>query len=281
MIDQLTDTLIAFGPLILCLALFRLAELFAPFEKAQAPYAYRLLLSTTLYLTASILTVNLLPAQSQAAALALQWQISADFFAQMPLAVSFIITFLVTDLAVYFSHRLFHQVPVLWRIHRAHHSDTSYDTSTALRFHPVEVLINTALTLGIIVVSGLPLICFIWAEGVLLVINFYVHSNIVTPRFLRPLSRLIVTPEYHKRHHSDAGQDQMTNYGTVLTIWDHLFGSANPLVQGFAPAAPAHITVGVGQPPERYNAIVPLLADPILPDSKTPPAPPTQQDQRD
>ena len=57
----------------------------------------------------------------------------------MPFWLSAIFGFLVLDFAIWFSHWASHKVPVLWAIHRMHHTDVDIDVSTAIRFHPFEI----------------------------------------------------------------------------------------------------------------------------------------------
>lgn len=73
-----------------------------------------------------------------------------------PIWVAFLVSFLALDLAIYFQHVLFHAVPTLWRLHRMHHSDLEFDTTTGLRFHPVEILLSMAIKLSVVAALGPP-----------------------------------------------------------------------------------------------------------------------------
>ena len=59
-----------------------------------------------------------------------------------PPIVAIVVSFLVLDFAVWLSHLGSHKIPLLWRIHRMHHSDTDIDVTTAVRFHPLEILLS-------------------------------------------------------------------------------------------------------------------------------------------
>jgi sterol desaturase/sphingolipid hydroxylase (fatty acid hydroxylase superfamily) len=70
--------------------------------------------------------------------------------------LAFVLAIAALDLAIYFQHRLFHAVPVLWRLHRMHHSDVDLDVTSGARFHPAEILLSIAIKLGAIAVLGAP-----------------------------------------------------------------------------------------------------------------------------
>ena len=143
-----------------------------------------------------------------------------------PMALQLAATFLVLDLWQYWQHRLSHHVPLLWRMHLVHHSDTSIDVTTAERHHPLEFVTGTALTLLAIFAFGLP------AAGVALyllgatMVSLYAHANLRPPRALdRVMRQFIVTPPLHAVHHSDFKGQTNSNYATVLPLWDRLFGT--------------------------------------------------------
>ena len=60
------------------------------------------------------------------------------------------------DLAIYLQHVLFHAVPALWRLHRMHHSDLDFDTTTGIRFHPIEIALSMGIKMGVVAALGPP-----------------------------------------------------------------------------------------------------------------------------
>ena len=84
-----------------------------------------------------------------------------------PSWIAFLVSFLLFDLAIYWQHVIFHAVPLLWRLHRLHHSDLEFDVTTGLRFHPLEILISMCLKLVLVVVLGPPAIAVLLFEVVL------------------------------------------------------------------------------------------------------------------
>lgn len=130
------------------------------------------------------------------------------------------------DLVSYFWHRANHSVPFLWRFHQAHHSDSDYTVTTALRFHPGELLLALPLRLLAVAVLGVPVAGVIVFEVIFAFTNFCEHGNIDLPRKLeRALGRVFVTPALHRRHHSREALLLDTNYGTIFSLWDRLLGS--------------------------------------------------------
>lgn len=147
--------------------------------------------------------------------------------------------FLVLDLTGYVIHRLSHAATPLWRLHAVHHADVDVDASTALRHHPFEALLAAWVTLALILVLGMPL--WVPPAYVLTAMTAQIvqHANLRFPRRVEAvLGLLFVTPGLHRTHHAMEAVFHDTNYGTVLSVWDRLFGSfAPPLPSG--DAAPA------------------------------------------
>lgn len=137
-----------------------------------------------------------------------------------------LLTFVLFDLWIYAWHRMNHQAPFLWRFHRVHHTDPTLDSTTALRFHPIEVLISTALNCVLMVALGMNLEVFALYKSVMVVVILFHHSNLrIPPRLDRRLRWVIVPPSLHRVHHSDLRGETDSNYGTIFSFWDRLFGS--------------------------------------------------------
>jgi sterol desaturase/sphingolipid hydroxylase (fatty acid hydroxylase superfamily) len=137
-----------------------------------------------------------------------------------------IATIAIQSLASYASHRLFHKTPWFWRVHRVHHFDTAVDVSTGLRHHPLELLLMVLIDVPVAIVFGfLPwaLIGYGTADAMFALFS---HANIRFPTSLdRTLRLVLVTPRIHAVHHSAHKPETDSNYGTVFTIWDRLFGT--------------------------------------------------------
>jgi sterol desaturase/sphingolipid hydroxylase (fatty acid hydroxylase superfamily) len=137
-----------------------------------------------------------------------------------------LITFVMLDLAVWFQHLASHKVPLFWRIHRVHHADSEVDATTALRFHPVEILLSFVWKGAVIVALGGPVEAVLIFEIVLNASAVFSHANVRIPDRLDRLLRLaIVTPDMHRIHHSIIHRETDSNYGFYLSVWDRLFGT--------------------------------------------------------
>jgi sterol desaturase/sphingolipid hydroxylase (fatty acid hydroxylase superfamily) len=133
------------------------------------------------------------------------------------------------DAVAYFWHRANHRVPVLWRFHRVHHADPGFHTTTALRFHPGELLLALSVRLVAIVALGVPPAGVLAFELVFGAANLLVHGNFDLPaRLERPLQRLLVSPALHRLHHSREQRELDSNFGTIFSCWDRWLATLTP-----------------------------------------------------
>ncbi len=130
------------------------------------------------------------------------------------------------DMVVYWQHRLFHVIPLLWRMHRMHHADLDFDVTTALRFHPFEIVLSMLIKLVAVLVLGPAALAVLIFEVLLNGTAMFNHGNVRLSLGLdRWLRLLVVTPDMHRVHHSIDGREYNSNFGFNLPWWDHLFGS--------------------------------------------------------
>lgn len=130
------------------------------------------------------------------------------------------------DLAIYFQHRVFHAVPVLWRLHRMHHSDVMFDTTTGVRFHPLEIGLSLAIKLAVVTATGAPPEAVFAFEVLLNASSVFNHANIRMHAGLeRALRLVLVTPDMHRIHHSVRRDETDSNFGFSVSWWDRLFGT--------------------------------------------------------
>lgn len=142
-----------------------------------------------------------------------------------------VITILLFELLNYWFHRLLHRVPLFWRVHSVHHSDTEVDVTTTHRHHPIEPILSMAvITLPIVILLGPPLIAVIVYNLLLVIVSSISHSNIYVPKSVdRFLRYFIITPDFHRLHHVNQKQYTDSNYGAIFPWYDYLFGSATML----------------------------------------------------
>lgn len=136
------------------------------------------------------------------------------------------LTFVLFDLWMYAWHRANHQMPFLWRFHRVHHTDPAMDSTTALRFHPGEILLSTLANCLVLMALGMSLGMLVLYKTLMVLVILFHHSNLDVPaRLDAALRRLIVPPSMHRVHHSAVRAETDSNYGTVFSLWDRLFRS--------------------------------------------------------
>lgn len=140
--------------------------------------------------------------------------------------LKFVLSFLILDFAIYWQHRLFHRIPVFWRFHKVHHSDQYFDTSTALRFHLIEILFSFIFKAIIVIILGISPFAFLFFEVVLNLSAMFNHSNFKLSSHVEKLLALaVVSPSFHRVHHSILKHQTNSNYGFCLSIWDRVFSS--------------------------------------------------------
>lgn len=161
--------------------------------------------------------------------------------------LTFAVLLLSRSFAAYWLHRLFHVVPLLWRIHRVHHSDDAIDTSTGLRNHPFEMLAAAALGAGLTLLLGAPVMVVAAVDAVLFAAALWQHAAIrMSPERANRLGLLLITPPVHCLHHSLDPADHDRNFGDFLSLWDRLFGTWRP-ARSEAPAVGLENTPGAPQ----------------------------------
>lgn len=160
------------------------------------------------------------------AALSHQYGFGLMNYVTLPQWIGLVVTILALDLVAYGQHYLLHRVDWLWRIHRTHHSDNDCDFTTGVRFHPLETAFTGAIAFTAVAALGAPP-AFVFIATLLETFNgFLEHSNIRMARALDRLLRFtVVTPDMHRIHHSKEGGDSQTNFGTMFSWWDRLFGT--------------------------------------------------------
>lgn len=167
---------------------------------------------------------------------------------------------LVLDLWTYAWHRANHEWPLLWRFHRVHHLDRFLDTTSAVRFHPGEVLVSALARAPLIVLADIPITSLLLFDTLVLLGALFHHSDIKLPaRFETALRFIIVTPSHHWVHHHNVHEDTNSNYATLLTIWDRIFRSWSPH------ARTPDMAIGDGDEPDApllRLAVAPFVAQP-------------------
>jgi sterol desaturase/sphingolipid hydroxylase (fatty acid hydroxylase superfamily) len=137
-----------------------------------------------------------------------------------------LVAIVVLDIAIYFQHRVMHAWPLLWRLHRMHHADLDVDATTALRFHPIEILLSLALKVAVVIALGAPAMAVMLFEIALNACAMFNHANVALSEATDAAVRaVLVTPAMHRVHHSIVRAETDSNFGFSVPWWDRLFGT--------------------------------------------------------
>jgi sterol desaturase/sphingolipid hydroxylase (fatty acid hydroxylase superfamily) len=141
--------------------------------------------------------------------------------------LSLLLTFLVLELSGYIYHRLLHAIPWLWRLHAVHHSDTGFDFSLAYRNHPLAAAVLVTARMPVIVLLGAPMEYVFAYELTRIVQDLLSHSNVrIAPGWEKYLRYVLVTPDFHRLHHSSDRRHTDSNFSSTFPWFDYLFGTA-------------------------------------------------------
>ncbi len=134
------------------------------------------------------------------------------------------------DAWYYWWHRMQHEWPALWELHKLHHSDEFLNATTIFRSHFLELAgqaLVRGLTIGLVFdLAGLPQTALAIVVAGLLppVWDIFIHAN-VRIDWMRPLLPFLSTPQFHWIHHSREPQHQDKNYSIWIPFFDVLFGT--------------------------------------------------------
>lgn len=177
------------------------------------------------------------------------WLVSHDFqlaVQRIGFVPQLLLCILVADLAQYWTHRAYHEVPFLWKFHAVHHSAKTMDWLAGSRQHVGEIVFTRVCVLAPLFVIGFSeavINAYILIVGFQAVLN---HANVHLP--WGPLKYLIVTPDFHHWHHASDDEAIDRNYAAHYAFLDHLFGTAVKV--------PAHKPL-----PEKYGVVGDYMPD--------------------
>jgi len=203
--------------------LFVLESLFQLRKRVQSRWK-RIVINVIVSIPAfALLKIVFIPAMVFLAYKSQEWHFGLNYIFTAPEWLKMGVTFLLLDYSNYVWHILLHKLPILWRFHLVHHTDSDLDITTAFRFHFGE-MIGSVLYRGvaIILVGASPLSVLIY-EIVFEAATQFHHSNTRIPfRVERILNFLIVTPRMHGVHHSIVRAETDSDYSIVFSFWDRL-----------------------------------------------------------
>ena len=154
------------------------------------------------------------------------WLIPRQFqswVASMPFWIQFPALLILSDLVIYFMHRLCHAVPWLWKFHAVHHSSEELDWLASYRVHPIDQILIRGVSL-------IPLFAFGFSGSAVVTYIFLyqwqsllIHSNVKFE--IGPFARIFASPRFHHWHHANHLEALNKNFAAQLSILDVLFGT--------------------------------------------------------
>jgi drug/metabolite transporter superfamily protein YnfA len=153
--------------------------------------------------------------------------------------------FMLVDLCYYWSHRLSHEVNVLWAGHVVHHQSEEYNLAVALRQATIGKLMTWVFYVPLALL-GVPWRMFVTAYGINLVYQFVLHTRAVG-KLWGPVERVMNTPSHHRVHHGVNPKYQDRNYGGVFIVFDRLFGTFQVEEEA--------VVYGTTKPLQRWNPV--------------------------
>ena len=154
-------------------------------------------------------------------------EIGLLYFVELPFWAKLLLSVALYDITTYWIHRASHKVPLLWRLHRVHHSDTTMDSSTVFRFHPLElILIYQTGNIITAALFGTNMYTLALYYFVLYIFFFFEHTNINFPKWIdKTLGLIFVMPNHHRVHHQQEQFYTDSNFADIFIIWDRIFGT--------------------------------------------------------
>ena len=171
-------------------------------------------------------------------------------------------------------HLISHKTPFLWRFHAVHHHDEAVDATTAFRFHAGDILLASLAVVAAVPILGLGIGHILSYELLMVPVSVFHHANIRIPERVDHVLRIVlVTPRMHFVHHSRWQPETDSNYSSIFSFWDRLFGTLR------LRRDPRTLELGLDGYERRDHAtLLGILATPIGPIKSTPGTPPAPEE---
>lgn len=140
-----------------------------------------------------------------------------------PWVAQFALFFIINDFGRYWLHRWYHESDLLWRVHRVHHTVVEMDAFSTFRVHVLEGAIKYGVLILPFRLLGVDRWVMILYTSIDILKGFWHHANLRT--HIGSLNYFLNSAEQHWWHHSVEARGQRANYGSVLSIWDRMFGT--------------------------------------------------------
>ncbi len=226
-----SEIAIRLGSFISILVFFAVAEELYPRRKRKIDKKLRWYRNFSLVIINSLVLRFCLPMTAASVSLIYNEYAILNYL-ELPVFISIFLCIILLDLIIYLQHWMVHMVPLFWRFHKIHHIDQELDTSSGIRFHPVEIVFSMLIKCLAIWIIGIPFEAVILFEILLNATSIFNHANLNIPiKFDQILRKFIVTPDMHRIHHSQIKDETNSNFGFNLSCWDKLFGTYKQLAR--------------------------------------------------
>ena len=149
-----------------------------------------------------------------------------DLLSHLPVPAQFLVSSVVMDGVLYWTHRLMHANRLLWAFHGIHHSQAELTPLANFRFHVLEVFARGLAQFVPGLLLGIPAYVWIPTVWIQVALDGFAHSGLDWS--YGPLDRVLVSPRFHSVHHSVDPEHHDRNFGMTYSFWDRIFGSAAP-----------------------------------------------------
>lgn len=148
--------------------------------------------------------------------------ISPAVWESFTLPITVLIAVFIGDFVGYWRHRLEH-TKILWPSHAVHHSDTEMTWLALERFHPINRMTTFIIDAGILLLLGFPPTAVLVNGWIRHFYGYFIHADL--PWTYGRMASVFVSPAMHRWHHAAQVEAFNTNYATVFSVFDHVFGT--------------------------------------------------------
>jgi sterol desaturase/sphingolipid hydroxylase (fatty acid hydroxylase superfamily) len=254
----LPPTAIIFGAMLAAVALAWLAESRLPFRaawRARARGEARTDITSMLVLMMGVDPIVkrlLFPVLASAAlAIAPHFKGLGWFPIGWPVVLQLVLTMVIAEFGQYWMHRAGHGLRWMWAVHAFHHQPQRIDWLNGFRVNPLNMVWHQLAGLGVLLAIGTPekVVQMLIAIGTVVAVLQHVNADLD----FAPWNRFLSTADLHRWHHASVPGGAHVNYGAVLVLWDHVFGT-------YRRDAHAPERVGIdGHPPRRHRYLAGML----------------------
>lgn len=151
--------------------------------------------------------------------------LQVNLLSRLPVWSQFLVLSIVMDGVLYWTHRAMHANRWLWAFHSVHHSQREMTALANFRFHAGDVFVRGLVQFVPGLLLGAPLWVWLPTVWIQVALDGLAHSGLGWS--YGPAGRVLVSPRFHRVHHSAEPAHRDRNFGMTYSFWDRLFGTAD------------------------------------------------------